>query len=603
MGLNQSQRLEVPGFNLPLNYRPDREVRYRRLLFPNALDYGDIDYGSVDHLHVHREILMMRVMNTITDKPGWEKKVFDEAITSKWREEIAQSGQDVTPKMMDYIMKELQWKVDAFKKTGMIPVYDTGVVKSDTAVPEEVQRALKEAVAPFEDVPDEQKDYHPGSDMKVVDLIHPSLFPVIYGRTRILPDRTIGLDDCLGSVGQGDLLPVPPEDEAKIEGYSSRAYGWRRWEADTLRPFSRRFQWLPCDVKFSDQDSGCRIDSYINNVHPSQHRDLYHAVEKIIARTIPLWNKTLASTNTRRQHRRISYGDVEYLPYSAPEPEENESTDMHEYYEAHTAWSRSRPVKLPEPGEFTPPETNPDDELDLRKKFHEKGLQVIVKLANIELTPEKPEYDGGAWHVEGQLNERICATAIYYYDSENITESTLAFRQRADRDELSDVSYEQDRHEFIYHVYGFGPEVDTNNDTQVTQDLGSVVCREGRLLTFPNILQHRVSPFVLADRSKPGHRKILALFLVDPHLRVISSANVPPQQENWGKEKRELVTEMLARRLPLELQEMVSEDISYPSISMKEAKEYREQLMEERSARTSEQNHKFEMGSFSLCEH
>jgi hypothetical protein len=28
---------------------------------------------------------------------------------------------------------------------------------------------------------------------------------------------------------------------------------------------------------------------------------------------------------------------------------------------------------------------------------------VIVKLANIELTPEKPEYEGGSWHIEGQL--------------------------------------------------------------------------------------------------------------------------------------------------------------------------------------------------------
>lgn len=47
-----------------------------------------------------------------------------------------------------------------------------------------------------------------------------------------------------------------------------------------------------------------------------------------------------------------------------------------------------------------------------------------------ELTPEKPNYDGGSWHIEGQLNERICASALYYYDSENITESFLAFRQK-----------------------------------------------------------------------------------------------------------------------------------------------------------------------------
>lgn len=130
-----------------------------------------------------------------------------------------------------------------------------------------------------------------------------------------------------------------------------------------------------------------------------------------------------------------------------------------------------------------------------------------------------------------------------------------------------------------------------------------MVCQEDRLLTFPNILQHRVSPFSLTDRSKPGHRKILALFLVDPHMRIISSANIPPQQEDWGKEKRELVTGMLSQRLPVELQDMVSEDILYPSISLEEAKVYRKELMQERSATTSEQNQQFETGEFSLCEH
>ncbi|KAE8351302.1 hypothetical protein BDV28DRAFT_22290 [Aspergillus coremiiformis] len=602
MSSSQLKSFKLPGFNLPLNYRPDRNERFNRILFPNALDYGDIDYGSVDRLDVYREILMMRVMNAITDKPDWDRKVFDEAITSKWREEIAQSGEDITPKMMDYIIQELQWMVTDFQKSGRVTAYDAGVVKSDSTVSKELQQALREAVAPLERVPEEQKDYHPGSDMKVVDLVHPSLYPVIYGRTRILPDAVIGLDDCLGSVGQGELLPVPPEEEAQIEGYSQRAYGWRRWADDALRPFSRKFQWLPCDVKFADEDGECYIHSYINNVHPVEHRALYQVVGKIIARTIPLWDRTLTHVQASSRQR-IGYDEVEYLPSSTPEPEENEYTDPEEYYERYSAWERSRPVELPEPEEFTPPKTRAEDEVDLRNKFHEQGLQVIVKLANIELTPERPEYEGGAWHVEGQLNERICATAIYYYDSENITESTLAFRQRGNRDDLADVSYEQDRHGFLYRVFGFGPEVDSRNDTQITQDLGSVVCQEGRLLTFPNILQHRVSPFSLADRSKPGHRKILALFLVDPNMRIISSANVPPQQEEWGKEKRELISEMLSRRLPVELKEMVSEDISYPAISMKQAKEYRLELMEERSARTSEQNDKFEMGNFSLCEH
>jgi hypothetical protein len=41
--------------------------------------------------------------------------------------------------------------------------------------------------------------------------------------------------------------------------------------------------------------------------------------------------------------------------------------------------------------------------VDLMKDYAKRGLQVIVKLANIHLTPEKPEYGGGTWHVEGQL--------------------------------------------------------------------------------------------------------------------------------------------------------------------------------------------------------
>ncbi|KAK9597073.1 hypothetical protein V6Z92_003532 [Aspergillus fumigatus] len=64
-------------------------------------------------------------------------------------------------------------------------------------------------------------------------------------------------------------------------------------------------------------------------------------------------------------------------------------------------WQRSQPINRPEPGEFDPhPFYN---QINLCKEYGERGLQVIVKLANIELTPEKPEYAGGSWHIEGQL--------------------------------------------------------------------------------------------------------------------------------------------------------------------------------------------------------
>jgi hypothetical protein len=43
------------------------------------------------------------------------------------------------------------------------------------------------------------------------------------------------------------------------------------------------------------------------------------------------------------------------------------------------------------------------DNVDIRRDYGTRGLQIIVKLANIHLTPESPSYEGGAWHVEGQL--------------------------------------------------------------------------------------------------------------------------------------------------------------------------------------------------------
>lgn len=121
----------------------------------------------------------------------------------------------------------------------------------------------------------------------------------------------------------------------------------------------------------------------------------------------------------------------------------------------------------------------------------------------------------------------------------------------------------------------------------MTQELGSVLCQEGRLLTFPNTVQHRVSSFSLADRSKPGHRRILALFLVDPHRRIISSANVPPQREDW---------------LPEELESKAKRDMK-PLMAMDEAREARLELMAERSLQSAEGNRKYETGDFNLCEH
>lgn len=305
---------------------------------------------------------------------------------------------------MDWIIDELQWKARIHQDKGAIYVFDSGVVKSDIAISQQIQQALKDAVVPLQNIPENDKDYHPGSNQKVVDLVHPSLFPVIYGRTRVLPDRVIGLDDCLGSMGEGELIPVPSAEDSKIPPSE-------RGESPAV--LSRKFQWLPCDVEMT-KDGGSRILSYINNAHPIKHRALYEVVEKIIAQTIPLWNMSLINRYSDRRHR-IEYTGVEYGDPLEPEPTEPEGDyDEDKYCEDHWAWLASRPIKQPEPGRFDRTYTLDyyDQAVNLREQFKDQNLQVIVKLANIELTPEKPDYEGGTWHIEGQLVSNPLSTNV-----------------------------------------------------------------------------------------------------------------------------------------------------------------------------------------------
>lgn len=133
------------------------------------------------------------------------------------------------------------------------------------------------------------------------------------------------------------------------------------------------------------------------------------------------------------------------------------------------------------------------------------------------------------------------------------------------------------------------------------QEIGRVVTKEGRLLAFPNVFQHRVAPFSLQDPSNPGHRKILALFLVESNCRIISTANVPPQQKDWwSPEIRD--SERLAK-LPKEIVDKVVEDVEDLPISLAEAKKIRLELMEERKVYVDEVNEDIQSATFFFCEH
>ncbi|KAG8904244.1 hypothetical protein FRC01_008817, partial [Tulasnella sp. 417] len=175
-----------------------------------------------------------------------------------------------------------------------------------------------------------------------------------------------------------------------------------------------------------------------------------------------------------------------------------------------------------------------------------------------------PEYPGGSWHVEGMANERIVASGIYYYDCENITESQLAFRVAIT---CEAAQYEQNDSEGIRLTWGLES---------------------------------------LIDPTKPGHRKIVALFLLDPENRISSTSDIPPQQSHWTREAifGALVkdNQTMKAPLPVELVDMVADQVDNV-MTLDEAKAYRLGLMDERTGFVDVVDQQRFCTDFSFCEH
>lgn len=706
--MTTAPRVGLPGLDAPLTKYVGKYLGKYGGAFPSAVQEGQWQSNTI----TTRERAMLWFINTITDKPEWDRKVFDDTIVAKWRAELdtfVATGQEpldrgFTNEMYDYCIKELRDKAKVHQETGLVAVFDAAgaVFKSDTAVSQTLRDALRKAAAPLEEG---DKDWHPGSDDKVLDLVHPSLWPLVYGRTHVLKDKEINLDNCLDAYGSGDALPLPtnePEQENK-------------WGPPAVeRLLSTKFQWLPAEVEFVDNKA--KFTSYINNLHPKHQAEVYPVVEDLLTAAMPLFQATydrvmswtavedemvrtrvpcmtsnrqcttpmICNPKNKEGNYWCSSYNHTYIAHperrrdDSPNPEndgeededdddddndnddddednDNDNDDGEDYldalmeeieqdrianpteaanteatttegaaggatengvavandnddddeddesddddnWEAQEAWfNETHPIKQPEPKEY--------EYLGV-KEFNTAGpwfpehkrLQVIVKLANIHLTPEKPTYDGGSWHIEGQLNERICATALYYYDNDNITESKLGFRTVADREEMTcNFEYDQGDHEPFKQIYGANVEMG-DEDSAAQQHHGDVVTREGRLLVFPNVYQHRVSGFELADKTKPGHRKIVAIFLVDPNTPVISTANVPPQQIHWCG------IAPVDNKLPPEIAEMVYSELPCP-YNLDTAKKIREELIEERKTLDVKTDELVRYAEWSFCEH
>lgn len=104
---------------------------------------------------------------------------------------------------------------------------------------------------------------------------------------------------------------------------------------------------------------------------------------------------------------------------------------------------------------------------------------------------------------------------------------------------------------------------------------------KGRLLTWPNTMQHRFEPFELINKSDPGHRRFIMLWLVDPHYRICSTRNVPPQRHDWWIKSALASANLAARGVPPELNDMITGYTDKWPIGMEEAERNKVDIIDE----------------------
>ncbi|OAJ38110.1 hypothetical protein BDEG_22070 [Batrachochytrium dendrobatidis JEL423] len=485
------------------------------------------------------EMRYIQYLQCILCKPMWWIDITNQHIVEQWRADSL--AQNISPSTFNLALEQLEFFVkqlvcsgsDGFGTIVPGPVEQTYIL--DNGIPDNVYTRL------MTNVSDIEHGSNHNTGQMVHNLIDASMYSVVYGQTMIttliirLKYTTMVPCDILLSTRLVSDTPI-------ING--------------NPKFISHKFQCLPSEFRV-EQDGSVTINSYINNLNPIWHRDMYKCIAKIFKCFVPMFESLFRTMDPMFKYIDIRNGTKGSEPSSQSSRGGMESDTR-----------VIRPVYVP-----TLPE-HFESSYELAKPISLRGrnLQVIVKLTNIQLTPYKPKYDEGNWYIEGPINESIVATGLYYYDVENITTPKLDYREAVDRFDRQKAS-----NMYWKDVY------DIDQESPQNQYIGLLEVSNGRCVVYPNRYQHKEQSFELADPTQPGHCKILTFFVVDPACRIVSTAHVAPQQPQWYNSSLDKAC------IPPELWNDITQYIQGVQ-SPAEAKHYRDELTSDRTRITAAYN-------------
>jgi len=231
--------------------------------------------------------------------------------------------------------------------------------------------------------------------------------------------------------------------------------------------------------------------------------------------------------------------------------------------------------------------------------FQFKKCQVIVKLQEITLDEEHKLFKEGHLHLEGTRYEHIVATGIYYLQNKNVEDTNIDFYVKLNEWWKQQYSWD-DANPFFEEIgcSDLRKRIETVPFQSYEKDvyrkyakIGTVQTHEDLCLIFPNFLYHKVGEVHLKDTQdviKEGKRRILVFWLVNPNLKIISTAHVEQkkmceQEDCYIKEQFKIYQEMLMIERKYKFGETVNQ--------------------KEESENESEEDHCWSDRESSLCEH
>jgi hypothetical protein len=183
-------------------------------------------------------------------------------------------------------------RVHALWERHQIEDVPDGVAWDDGAVARELRDRLQGHVERL--LAEGRPDYHPGTGKCVRDVVHPSLFAFVKGRTKLAPGAK--------------APPEPKQNELDLWG----------------RPYERsKYQWLPTPFAV-DHNGGVKILSYINNLDRNVYPEAYDDLAELFGVMLPLFEsvygyaKSVAFHNEEVGEHELPEGSPRRKPSKSP---------------------------------------------------------------------------------------------------------------------------------------------------------------------------------------------------------------------------------------------------------------------------------------------